>query len=134
MDHQGFNPLTNVGLTITLSGSVDAVLECTMILDETANDEVPCKYPDAPNTPPCGERVTVASQPTTIAIEGKQCTLEIVGFTDCDVPGALTEILYTREQTTDNRACLYARLVELPTDTDIEKSTRGQSAEDPTGP
>ena len=79
-----------------------------MTLDETANGDVPCKYPDAPNTPPCGEKVTFASQPTIIAIEGKQYTLEIVGFTDCDVPGTPTEIFYTQEQT-DNRACLYAR-------------------------
>jgi hypothetical protein len=111
MEHQGFNPLTSVGLTITLSGGIDAVLECTMTLDETANDDVPCKYPDAPNDPPCGERVTVASQPTTIAIEGKQYTLEIVGFTDCDAPGTPSEIFYTQEQAA-SEACLYARLVE----------------------
>ncbi len=115
MEHEGFNPLTNVPLTITLSGGVDAVVECSMTLDETANDDVPCKYPDAPNDPPCGERVTVASQPTTIAIEGKPYTLEIVGFTDCDAPGAPSEIFYTREQAA-SEACLYARLVELPTE------------------
>jgi hypothetical protein len=120
MEHEGFNPLTNVGLTITLSGSVDAVLECSMTLDETANDDVPCKYSDAPNDPPCGERVTVASQPTTIAIEGKPYTLEIVGFTDCDAPGTPSEIFYTQEQAA-SEACLHARLVEPPTDTVIEK-------------
>jgi hypothetical protein len=118
-DHQGFNPLTNVGLTITLTGSVNAVLECTMTLDETANDDVPCKYPDAPNNPPCGEKVTFASQPTIVAIEAKQYTLEIEGFTNCDVPGTPSEIFYTQEQTA-NTACLYARLVELPTGIDIE--------------
>jgi hypothetical protein len=90
-----------------------------MSLDETANDDVPCKYPDAPNDPPCGERVTVASQPTTIAIEGKQYTLEIVGFTDCDEPGTPSEIFYTQEQAA-SEACLYARLVERPTGIDVE--------------
>ncbi len=117
IDHQGFNPLANVGLTITLSGSVNAVLEYTITLDETANDDVPCKYPDAPNDPPCGEKVTFALQPlqtTIIAIEGKRYTLEILGLTDCDVPGTPTEIFYTQEQAA-NKACLYARLVALPT-------------------
>ena len=113
VDHEGFNPLANVGLTITLSGSVDAVLEQTVTLDETVNDDVPCKYPDAPNTPPCGEKVTFASQlqTTIIAIEGKRYTLEILGLTDCDVPGTPSEIFYTQEQAA-NKACLYARLVE----------------------
>jgi hypothetical protein len=112
-----YNPLENVGLTITLSGSVNAVIECTITLDETVNDDVPCKYPDAPNDPPCGDRVTVASQPlqtTIIAIEGKQYTLEIVGFADCNVPETPTKIFYTQEKAA-NKACLYARLVELRT-------------------
>ncbi len=121
-EHQGFNPLTNVELAIMLSGSVHAVLEYTVTLDETVNDDVPCKYPDAPNNPPCDEKVTIVSQPlqtTNIAIEGKQYTLEIVGFTDCDVPGTPTESIYTRERAA-NKACLYARLVELPTGIDME--------------
>jgi len=117
VDLADYNPLGNVGLTLTLSGSVNAVLEYTITLDETVNDDDPCMFPDAPNDPPCGERVTIASQPlqtASIAIEGKQYTLEMLGFTDCGVPGTPTNIFYTHEMAAD-QACLYARLVELRT-------------------
>lgn len=111
-----YNPLANVGLTLTLSGGVDALLKCHITLDETANDDVPCKYPDAPNDPPCGERVMIAAQPlltSIIPIEGKRYIVEILGFTDCDAPGTPNKIFYTHEQGAD-KACLYARLVALP--------------------
>ena len=113
-DLADYNPLGNVRLTTTLSGSVRAVLEYTITLDETVNDEGPCKFPDAPNDPPCGERVTIAAPPpqtSIIPIQGKQYTLEMVGLTDCDIPGAPTNIFCTHEMAAD-KACLYARLVE----------------------
>ncbi len=116
IDLADYNPLEIVELTMTLSGSVDAVLKCTITLDETANDDVPCMFPDAPNDPPCGEKVTIASEPLQtkiLAIDGEQYTLEIVGFTDCDVPGTPTKIFYTHEMAAD-KACLYATLVALP--------------------
>ena len=111
-----YNPLENVELTMTLSGSVDAVLKCTITLDETTNDDVPCMFPDAPNVPPCGERVMLASQSQqspVISIQGKQYTLEILGFSDGDASGTPSKILYTRELATDY-AGMYARLVALP--------------------
>jgi hypothetical protein len=83
---------------------------------QDVNDD-PCMFPDAPNDPPCGEKVTVASEPlqtTVLAIEGKKYTLELVGFTDCDLPGTPTNFFYTHEMAAD-KACLYARLVELGT-------------------
>ena len=116
-DLAAYNPLESVGLTITVSGSANAVLQCTITLDETTNDEVPCKFPDAPNDPPCGERVMIApqAQPTTlITIEDTQYRLEIVGFADCQVPGFPNKILYTHEMAAD-KADLYAWLVAVPT-------------------
>ncbi len=114
-DLSDYNPLENIGLTITVSGSAHAVLKCNITLDETTNDEVPCKFPDAPNDPPCGERVMIAPKPvptTTIAIEGKQYSLEIVGFADRKAPGFPNKILYTHEMAAD-KADLYAWLVPL---------------------
>ena len=93
------------------------MLKCNITLDETANDDDPCRFPDAPNDPPCGERVMIAPQPhptTIITIEGKQYTLEIVGFADCNAPGFPNKILYTHEMAAD-KADLYAWLVPLPT-------------------
>jgi hypothetical protein len=116
-DLADYNPLEKVRLTITLSGGVNAALQYTITLVETVNDDDPCMFPDAPNDPPCGEKVTVASEPlqtTVLAIEGKQYTLELVGFTDCDLPGTPTKFFYTHEMAAD-KACLYARLVELGT-------------------
>ena len=116
VDLADYNPLENVELTMTLSGSVDAVLKCTITLDETVNDDVPCMFPDAPNVPPCGERVTLASQSkqsSIISVQGKQYTLEMLGFSDSDAPGTPSKILYTREMATDS-ASMYARLVALP--------------------
>jgi len=113
-DLADYNPLENVRLTITLSGSVDATLQYTISLFETVNDDDPCMFPDAPNDPPCGEKVTIASDPLQtkiLAIEGEQYTLEMVGFAGCDVPGAPTKFFYTHERAAD-KACLYARLVE----------------------
>lgn len=113
-DLADYNPLENVRLTITLSGSVDAALQYTITLVETVNDDDPCMFPDAPNDPPCGEKVTIASEPlqtSTIQIQRKQYTLEMVGFADCDVPGTPTNTFYTHEMAAD-RACLYARLIE----------------------
>jgi len=109
-----YNPLGDVGLTITLSGGVNAELPYTITLDETVNDEDPCKFPDAPNEPPCGERVTIAAPPletSTIPIQGKKYTLEMLGFADCDAPGTPTHIFYTHEMAAD-KACLYARFIE----------------------
>ncbi len=114
VDLADYNPLGKVGLTITLSGSASAVLEYTVTLDETANDDDPCMFPDAPNDPPCGERVTVAAHPlrtSTIRIQGKQYTVEMLGVTDCDVPGTPANTFYTHEMAAD-KACLFARLVE----------------------
>ncbi len=115
IDLSDYNPLENIGLTITLSGSVNALLKCHITLDETPNDDDPCMFPDAPNDPPCGERVMIAAQPlltSIIPIQGKQYIVEILGFTDCDAPGTPTKIFYTHEKAAD-KACLYARLVEL---------------------
>ena len=81
---------------------------------QDVNDD-PCMFPDAPNDPPCGERVTIASGPlqtTSLAIEGEQYTLGIVGFTDCEVPGTPTTFFSTHEVAAD-KARLYARLVGL---------------------
>ncbi len=109
------NPLGDVGLTLTLSGGVDAeLLRYIITVDETVNDEDPRKFPDAPNEPPCGERVTIATQPletSIIPIQGKQYTLETLGFTDCDAPGTHTNIFHTHQMAAD-QACLYARFVE----------------------
>ncbi len=110
-----YNPLENVGLTITVSGSANTVLKCNITLDETVNDDDPCRFPDAPNDPPCGERVMIAPQPhptTIITIEGKQYSLEIVGFADRKTPGFPNRILYTHEMAAD-KADLYAWLVPL---------------------
>ena len=115
VDLADYNPLENVRLTITLSGSVNAVLKCNITLDETINDEVPCRFPDAPNDPPCGERVMLVPQPhptTIITIEGNQYSLEIVGFADCEAPGFPNKILYTHEMAAD-KADLYAWLIPL---------------------
>ncbi len=74
VDLADYNPLGSVGLTMTLSGDVSAVLEYTVTLDETVNDADPCRFPEAPNDPPCGERVTIATQPdgtSIIPIHGK---------------------------------------------------------------
>jgi hypothetical protein len=113
-DLADYNPLEKVRLTITLSGGVNAALQYTITLVETVNDDDPCMFPDAPNDPPCGEKVTIASEPlqtSTIQIQRKQYTLEMVGFADCDVPGTPTNTFYTHEMAAD-RACLYARLIE----------------------
>lgn len=116
-DLKDYNPPENVGLTITLSGSVDALLKCHVTIVETTNDDVPCMFPEAPNDPPCGEKIAIAAQPlltSIIPIEGKLYIVEILGFTDCDAPGKPNKILYTHEQAAD-KACMYARLVALPT-------------------
>ena len=115
-DLADYNPLGSVGLTLELSGGVDAALEYTITLDETVNDDDPCKFPEAPNDPPCGERVTIAAQPlepSIITIQGNQYTLEMLGFTDCDAPGTPTHVFYTHEMAAD-KACLYARFIETP--------------------
>lgn len=114
-DLADYNPLENVGLTISLSGSVEAVFQYTVTLVETVNDEVPCKFPEAPNIPPCGEKVTIAEeapQTASIAIEGKQYTLEMLGFSNCNAASTPSKILYTREMAIDN-ACVHARLVVI---------------------
>ncbi len=113
-DLADYNPLGNAGLTIALSGGVTAELRYTITLDETVNDEDPSKFPDAPNEPPCGERVTIAAPPletSTIPIQGKKFTLEMLGFADCDAPGTPNHIFYTHEMAAD-KACLYARFIE----------------------
>ena len=82
---------------------------------ETANDDVPCKFPDAPNTPPCGEKITIEDdglQATSIAIAGKQYSMEMLGFNNCDPANAPSRILYAREMAIDI-ACVHARLVEI---------------------
>ncbi len=115
-DLAGYNPLENVGLTVTLSGNVDAVFQYVVTMVETMNDDVPCKFPDAPNTPPCGEKITIAddgSQTASIAIAGKQYSLEMLGFTNCDPASAPDKTLYTREMAIDV-ACVHARLVAIP--------------------
>jgi hypothetical protein len=111
IDMADYNPLGTVGLTINVSGDVDAVLEYTITLDETDNSADPCKFPDAPNDPPCGERLTVAAQTTpTVPVEGKQYAVELLGFADCETPGTPTDVFYTHERAAD-MFCLYARLV-----------------------
>jgi len=116
VDMAEYNPLENVGLTITLSGGVDAVLEYVITLEETPNWEEAseCMFPDGFNDPPCGEKVSVgpqSAQTATIRIQGRQYTLEMMGFADCDVPGTPNNMLYTHEMAADE-ACLYARVVE----------------------
>jgi len=114
VDLADYNPLEEVGLTLRLSRGVDAMVEYMISLDETVNDDDPCKFPDAPNDPPCGERVRIASQslePSIIPIDGKRYVLEMVGFADCEVPGTPTTFLYTHEMAAD-KACLYARFIE----------------------
>jgi len=116
-DLSDYNPLENIGLTITLSGNINALLKCHVTLVETVNDEVPCMFPEAPNENGCGEKITIADQPlltTIIPIQGKQYIVEILGFTDCDAPEKPSKILYTQEAGAD-KACMYARLVHLPT-------------------
>jgi len=113
IDLADYNPLGTVGLTINVSGDVDAVLEDTITLDETDNSADPCKFPDAPNDPPCGERLTVAAQTAetpTVPVEGKQYAVELLGFADCETPGTPTAVFYTHEGAAD-MFCLYARLV-----------------------
>jgi hypothetical protein len=113
IDLADYNPLGTVGLTINVSGDVDAVLEYTITLDETANDDDPCKFPDAPNDPPCGERVTIAAQTAetpTVPVAGKQYAVELLGFADCETPETPTDVFYTHEGAAD-MFCLYARLV-----------------------
>lgn len=113
IDLADYNPLKSVGLTINVSGDLDTVLEYTITLDETNNSADPCKFPDAPNDPPCGERLTVADQTAeapTVPVEGKQYVVDLLGFAHCETPGTPTVILYTHENAAD-RSCLYARLV-----------------------
>lgn len=113
IDLADYNPLKTVGLTIKVSKDVDLVLEYSITLDETANDDDPCKFPDAPNDPPCGERLTVAAQTAetpTVPVEGKQYAVDLLGFADCETPGTPTEVFYTHESAAD-MFCLYARLV-----------------------
>jgi len=115
-DLSDYNPLENVGLTIRLSGSVEAVFEYTVTLVETVNDEVPCKFPEAPNDAGCGEKVSIDPQPlqsSGIEIEGEQYTLDMLGFTKCGQGATPSNVLFTREMAIDV-ACLYARIVAVP--------------------
>lgn len=112
-----YNPLENISLTLTLSGGINALLKCHVTLVETVNDAVPCMFPEAPNENGCGEKITIADQPiltSIIPIQGNQYIIEILGFTDCDTPAKPTKVLYTHEAAAD-KACIYARLVQLPT-------------------
>ena len=114
-DLADYNPLENVGLTITFSGDVDAAFQYAVTMVETMNDDVPCKFPDAPNIPPCGEKITIedyGSQTAGIAIAGKQYTLEMLGFTNCNPESTPDKTLYTREMAIDV-TCVYARLVNI---------------------
>jgi hypothetical protein len=112
----GVDSPENIGLTITFSGDAEASFQYNVTLVETINDEVPCMFMDAPNVPPCGEKVAISSQPlqsSSIAIAGSQYTLEMLGFADCGGESTPGNILYTREMAIDS-ACLYARLKEIP--------------------
>jgi len=113
IDLADYNPLEYVALTLTLSGGVSTVLESTVEIVETANDDDPCRFPDAPNDPPCGERISIAADPqqdAALEIDGVQYHLEISGFADCDEPGTPNRIFYTHEMAAD-QACIYASLV-----------------------
>jgi hypothetical protein len=112
----GVDSPESIGLTFVFSGGAEASFQYDVTLVETINDEVPCMYPDAPNVPPCGEKVAISSQPmqnSSIAIAGSQYTLEMLGFTDCGEESTPNTILYTREMAIDS-ACVYARLKETP--------------------
>lgn len=112
-DLADYNPLQNVGLTISLSGSVEAVFRYTVSMVETMNDDVPCKFAEAPNVPPCGEKVSIEAQPnqsSTIEIQGEQYALDMLGFTNCNAASTPNTVLYTREMAIDI-ACVHARLV-----------------------
>jgi hypothetical protein len=118
VDLADYNPLENVVLTITLSGSVEAALQYTVRLFETPNedDEALCKFPEAPNNPTCGEKVSIDAQPlqsSSIEIGGEQYTLDMLGFTNCSDAATPNTVLYTREMAIDV-ACVYARLVASP--------------------
>ncbi|MCP4046791.1 MAG: hypothetical protein GY732_12485, partial [Gammaproteobacteria bacterium] len=108
----GVDSPENIPFSITFSGDAEASFQYDLTLVETINDEVPCKFPDAPNSPPCGERVTITSQllpVSSVAIAGDQYTLEMLGFADCGGEGSMNRILYTREMAIDS-ACIYAKL------------------------
>ena len=112
----GVDSPENVGLTFTFSGDAEASFQYDVTLVETINDEVPCKFMDAPNNPPCGEKVAISSQPlpaSSIAIAGSQYKLEMLGFTNCDDASVPNRILYTREMAIDS-ACVYAILAVIP--------------------
>lgn len=112
----GVDSPEDIGLTITFSGDAEASFQYNVTLVETINDEVPCMFMDAPNVPPCGEKVAISSQPlqaSSVAIGGRQYTLEMLGFADCGGKSTPDNILYTREMAIDT-ACVYARLEETP--------------------
>lgn len=116
IDLADYNPLENVKLAIVLSGGVDAKFEFTVTLVETANDDVPCKFAEAPNVPPCGEKVTISPKSqsgASIAIDGRQYTLEMLGFTNCDEESTPSHTLFTREMAIDN-ACVVGKLAVIP--------------------
>jgi hypothetical protein len=135
IDLADYNPLENVALTLTLSGGVNAVLKSTVEIVETANDDDPCRFQDAPNDPPCGERISIvpdAQHEATFEIDGLQYGLQISGFADCDEPGSPNRIFYTHEMAAD-QACLYASLVVAKVDVDgvwgvSEQGTAGEGA------
>lgn len=115
IDLADYNPLENVALTLTISGGVSSVIESTVEIVETANDDVPCRFPDAPNDPPCGEKISIVSQAqqdVAFEFDGVQYVLKLTGFADCDTPGTPNSILYTHEMAAD-QACVYARLVAI---------------------
>jgi hypothetical protein len=116
-DLADYNPLEHVGLTISFSGNVEAAFLYTVRLFETVNedDEALCEFPEAPNNPTCGEKVSIDAQPlqsSAIEIGGEQYTLEMLGFTNCNADSTPSKILYTREMAIDI-ACVYARLVVI---------------------
>jgi hypothetical protein len=111
----GVDSPEDIPLSITFSGHADASFQYNVTLVETINDEVPCKFLDAPNIPPCGERMTISSQAqpaSSVAIAGSQYTLEMLGFTNCDEASTPNNILYTREMAIDS-ACVYAKLAVI---------------------
>ncbi len=127
IDLADYNPLEYVALTLTLSGGVSTVLESTVEIVETANDDDPCRFPDAPNDPPCGERISIAPDPqqeTALEIDGVQYHLAISGFADCDEPGTPNRIFYTHEMAAD-QACIYASLIAANGNTAHRANTVG---------
>lgn len=94
----------------------------TMNLDETPNDDKPCRYEDpecgpggCPNDNGCCDKVSFENtiSPQTFLIDGVYYTLEIMGFVpNCegDALDAQAEF-FTREEAT-NQACLYGRIIQ----------------------